>query len=75
MCLSIFYLSIQKIRLASSDNMRVEPIGNENCLPARSIVMSPGMRRNPSRRSHGFSAPNTSSAIASVKSHLSTAEF
>ena len=55
--------------------MIVEPTGNEYCLPPRSIVMSPGMRPNPSRRSQGVSAPNTSSAINSVNNHFSTAEF
>ena len=71
-CLSVCYLSIQKIRLAKSDNMMVDPIGKEYCLPSRSIVMSPGMRPNPSRRSQGVIAPNTSSASTSVNSHFST---
>jgi hypothetical protein len=53
--------------------MIVEPIGKKYCLPPRSIVMSPGMRPKPMRRSQGVKAPMVNTAITSVNSHFSTA--
>jgi hypothetical protein len=52
--------------------MTVEPTGKKYCFPPRSIVMSPGMRPSPMRRSQGVKAPITNTAITSVNSHFST---